>query len=138
MPGKTLLAASAFALAALSGCGSSGGPASYTGAFGNEVDYIQWHQSSSGQLHGTVTAGRLSGTAPALTLTVSTTAFTGNVSGSSVNLAFKRLFDLNAHVEGWISGSTLTLDIARPDGLIQSANFKAGSPEAFKKVIARC
>jgi len=137
MPRKTLIAASALALIALSSCGNSGGPASYIGAFGNEVDYIQWQQSSSGQLHGTVTADRLSGTAPALTLLVSTTPFTGRVNGNSLSLKFRRPFDLNAHVEGWIRGGALTLDIAQSDGLIQSANFSAGTLKAFKKVIAR-
>ena len=137
MPRKTLIAASALALIALSSCGNSGGPASYIGAFGNEVDYIQWQQSSSGQLHGTVTADRLSGTAPALTLLVSTTPFTGRVNGNSLSLKFRRPFDLNAHVEGWIRGSALTLDIAQSDGLIQSANFSAGNLEAFRKIITR-
>lgn len=131
------IAASAFVLCALSGCGGSGGPVSYIGAFDNEVDYIQWQQSPSGQLRGTVTADHLSGTAPTLILSASTVPFTGTVNGSSVSLTFRRLFDLNAHVGGIISGSTLTLDIAQSDGLIQSAHFTAGSLDAFTKVLAR-
>ena len=133
----TVIGASALVLLAVSGCGGSGGSDSYVGAFGNEVDYIHWQRSSSGQLHGTVTADHLSGTAPALTLRVSTTPFSGSVSGRAVSLTFRRLFDLNAHVAGWISGSTLTLNIGQSDGLILSAHFSAGGRDAFNKAIVR-
>lgn len=137
MFGKAIIATSALTLLVLPGCGSSSGQAAYLGTLGNEVDYIQWQQSSSGQLQGTVTAGQVSGTAPALTLSVNTTPFTGNIDGSSVSLTFSGLFDRRAHVVGTISGNTLILQLPAANGLIQSAGFTKGDLSAFNNVVAR-
>jgi len=136
MSRSTVIAASAMALLILPGCGSSGGPAAYVAAFGNEVDYIQWQQSSSGHLQGSMTVDQISGTAPAETLSVNTTPFTGNINGSSVSLTFGGLFGTTANVVGGISGSTLTLQVPQSDGTIQSASFAQGNLTAFNRAVA--
>jgi hypothetical protein len=58
----------AVALLGAAGCGSSGGPAAYLGTSGTEVSFIQWQESSSGHLQGTIMEDRASGTAPGETV----------------------------------------------------------------------
>jgi len=123
-------------LLALAGCGSASGPASFVGSFNNDVVYIHWQPSSSGQMHGTATVNKVSGTAPTLTLSATTIPFTGTINGSSVNLTFGRPFGLTAHVHGKISGNILTLQLPQANGLIQVAGFTAGRLNTFNKEIA--
>lgn len=136
MSRSAIIAASAMALLVLPGCGSSGGPAAYVAAFSNEVDYIQWQQSSSGHLQGTMTVDQISGTAPTETLSANTTPFTGNVNDSSVSLTFGGLFGITANVVGSASGSTLTLQVPQSDGTIQSASFTQGNLTSFNTAVA--
>ena len=58
------------ALLAVTGCGGSGGPASYLATGASSADFIQWQATSSGHLEGTLTDDRMSGTAPGETLSV--------------------------------------------------------------------
>ena len=136
MSRNTAIAASALVLLALAGCGSAGGPASFVGSFDNEVVYIHWRPSSSGQMHGTATVNKLSGTAPTLTLSATTIPFTGTINGNSVSLTFGRPFGLTAHVRGKINGNILTLQLPQANGLIQVAGFTAGRLGTFNKEIA--
>ncbi|HCU95297.1 MAG TPA: hypothetical protein DHU96_22335 [Actinobacteria bacterium] len=76
------------ALLAVTGCGGSGGPASYLATGASSADFIQWQATSSGHLEGTLTDDRMSGTAPGETLSVNRWPFTGTINGNSVTLTF--------------------------------------------------
>jgi hypothetical protein len=127
---------SALALAALAGCGHSGGPAAYLGSNATEVVFIQWQQSSSGQLQGTIFDDQASGTAPGKTIAATSSPFTGSVNGGSVTLHFSGFLGIQANVAGSLSGNTLTLQIPQSGGTIQQDTFTAASVSAFNTAVA--
>jgi hypothetical protein len=135
--GRTaLLALSALALLALSGCGNSGGPAAYLHADPGEVVFIQWQQSSSGQLQGTVTEDQVSGTAPNETISASSAPFTGNANGSSVSLTLHSLLGFAATLVGTLSGNTLALQVPQSGGTIRQQTFAAAGVSSFNAAVA--
>jgi hypothetical protein len=85
-----LLAAFALMLLlALSGCASPGGPAEYLRTTATEITLIQWQESSSGHLRGTVIDDQESGTEPGARISVHSAAFTGDLNGTSVSLSVR-------------------------------------------------
>jgi hypothetical protein len=131
-----ILATSALALLALAGCGNSGGPGAYLRTGAKDVIFIQWQESSSDHLQGTITEDQVSGTAPSETITANSSPFTGSVNGSSVSLRFGGFLGIQAYVAGTLSGNTLTLQIPQASGTIQQAAFTAASVSSFNKVVA--
>jgi hypothetical protein len=133
---SVIVAASAIALLALPGCGHSGGPATYLSASGAKIDFIQWQESSSGSLQGTIIEDEVTGTAPSETISANSAPFTGTVSGSSVNLHFSGFLGIQANIVATLSGSTLTLQVPQNDGTIQQDTFATASVGAFNKAVS--
>jgi hypothetical protein len=131
-----ILATPALALLALSGCGHSGGPATYLATSGTAVALIQWQESSSGHLQGTIFEDQVSGTALSETIYASSRLFTGSVNGSSVSLTLSGLFGIEPRVSGTLSGNTLTLQVRQNDGTVQQATFTAAGFSDFQKAAA--
>lgn len=131
-----MLATSALVLLALPGCDNSGGPAAYLRTGTSGVAFIQWQESSSGHLQGTILDDQVTGTAPSQTVSVSSAPFTGNVNGSSVSLTFSGYFGISASIVGTISGSTLTLQIPQSGGTIRQETFSAAGVSSFNAAVA--
>jgi hypothetical protein len=132
----TVLVAALVMLAAVSGCASSGGPAAYLGTSSTEVVFIQWQQSSSGHLQGTMTEDQASGTAPAETVSVTSAPFNGSANGSSVSLHFTGPLGAQAAITGTLNGNTLTLQIPQSSGTIQQDTFATGTVSGYNKALA--
>src|SRR5215472_5984920 len=133
---KTIVLASAVAALAVPGCGSSGGPASFVGSNSTEVVYLQWQQSSSGDLTGTITDDQLTGTPPDESLSTDTASFTGNVSNGSVSITAEGFLGINATLTGTLSGGTLSLQVPASDGTIQTDTFNSAGVSTFNADVA--
>jgi hypothetical protein len=119
------------------GSGRSGDPASYLTVSNSKVAFIQWRATSKGRLHGTITEGNVGANPPAETLSVSSAAFTGTRSGSSVTLTFAVLYFLQSRAQGRLSGSRLAVQVPQSDGTIQQATFTQSDKASYNRAIAK-
>jgi hypothetical protein len=128
-------AAAAAVLAGAVSCGSSAGPASYLGTDQSDVVFIQWQApTSSGHLQGTMTADRVSGTAPNQTVSVTNIPFTGTISGNSVTLTVTALF-VTERIFGTLSGGKLTIQATTANGTIQSGTLIQAGVSSYNKAV---
>ena len=130
-----MLATSTVALIALSGCGSSGGPAAYLDTSNTEVAFIRWQETSSGHLQGNIIEDQVSGTSPTETISVSSSSFTGSINGGSVSLKFNGFLGIQANIIGALNGNKLALQIPQTGGTIQQATFTTASISMFNKAV---
>jgi hypothetical protein len=126
-----ILVAALAAAVLLVGCGNSGGPAAYIGAGRTEAVYIQWQESSSGHLTGTITDDQLTGTPPDEAVSTNSASFAGDVSGGAVSITASGFLGITATLTGTLSGSTLILQVPASDGTIQTASFGQTDASAF-------
>jgi hypothetical protein len=140
MRSSTITGIAAAALLALASCSRPApparGPASYLAVNDSAVTIIAWRATPSGQVRGTVTASSAAGSAPGETLTVNRAPFTGTVRGSSVTLLFPAQLFMHSSVHGTLSGGTLRLRLAQPDGTLKGARFSESGPARYHHAIA--
>lgn len=112
------------------------GPASYLAASSGTVAFVQWRATPGGHVRGTVTSSHTEGSAPGEMLSVSRTPFTGTVKGSSVMLLFPVQFFLHNSAHGTLSGGTLRLGLAQPDGTLRPATFSESKLASYHRAVA--
>jgi hypothetical protein len=105
-------------------------------ADGAMIDFVQWQESASGQLHGTITADQATGSAPHETITAHSTSFTGSISGGSVSLRVSGPLGGQANIVGTLNGNTLTLQAPQNNGTIRQVAITAATVSGFNQAVA--
>jgi hypothetical protein len=131
-----IAAATLIAVAACGGSGPSSAPASYLAASTSRVAMVQWRTTSGGHVRGTIAAGEVGGSAPGARLSASRTPFTGTVRGNSVTLTFPAMLFLHTSAHGRLSGGTLTLRLAQPDGTLKQTTFRESGVARYNRAVA--
>lgn len=136
----TITGIAAAALLALASCSRPApparGPASYLAVSDSAVTIIAWRATPSGHVRGTVTTSNAAGSAPGETLSVHRAPFTGTVRGSSVTLLFPTPLFLHDSAHGTLSGGTLRLGLAQPDGTLKGVRLNESEPARYHREVA--
>ncbi|MFF4530774.1 hypothetical protein ACFY1P_16055 [Streptomyces sp. NPDC001407] len=95
------------------------------------VTYLQWQADSTGSLKGTENSATVTGAPPDSSVKTGTTSCYGQISGTSVTI------DIGLHTDhGVLSGASLTLNVAQPDGSIRPIAYRRATPSDYNGALA--
>jgi hypothetical protein len=101
---------------------------------GSTPQLLQW-SNNHGNLTGTFTESKLSGSAPNEAVSSDNAALTGTLNGSAITLNASVLF-FTQQLSGTLSGSTLTLNVPQSDGSLRAATCQAGTLQQWNLLVA--